>query len=165
MKSKLKARLAQLGPVRAAPRIQSGFAAVVMLKPKGDLADVKTVDAAMALTRYGVKMLQAKRAVEAMLENGEACVPVPNVTPTLARALGKAGVAAAKFANDPVDVRALREAMGLSQTDFANRFRFKLRSVQNWEQGRTPDESANNYLRVIATDPDLAMRAQLEKLS
>jgi len=35
-----------------------------------------------------------------------------------------------------VDVRALRERLGLTQVEFARRYRFPLRSVQEWEQGR-----------------------------
>jgi len=35
-----------------------------------------------------------------------------------------------------VDVRALRERLGLTQEEFARRYRLPLRSVQEWEQGR-----------------------------
>lgn len=164
MKSKLKARLEPLGPVQVAPRVQSGFAAMVVLRPKSELAAVKTVDAAMALNRHGVKMLAAKRAVEAMVENGEARIRVPSVNSDLARDLALAGIAAAKLATDPVDVRAIRERLKMAQSEFADCFGFNVRSVQNWEQGREPDLVANNYLRVIATDPEVAKRAQLEKL-
>ena len=35
-----------------------------------------------------------------------------------------------------VDVRALRARLGLSREQFAQRFRFPARTLQEWEQGR-----------------------------
>lgn len=53
-----------------------------------------------------------------------------------------------------VDVRALRTRLGLSREQFASRFRFPARTVQEWEQGRRrPDQSARAYLTVIARNP------------
>ena len=37
---------------------------------------------------------------------------------------------------EPVDVKAIRERVGLSQAKFAARFGFALDAVRNWEQGR-----------------------------
>lgn len=34
------------------------------------------------------------------------------------------------------DVKAIRERLGLSQSQFAERFDFSVRTVQEWEQGR-----------------------------
>jgi putative transcriptional regulator len=49
-----------------------------------------------------------------------------------------------------IDVRALRAKLGLSREQFARRFRFPTRTVQEWEQGRRrPDQSARAYLTVI----------------
>lgn len=51
---------------------------------------------------------------------------------------------------ETVDVRALREKIGLSQSEFAARFGFSLRTLQEWEQGRAhPDNAVRAYLRVI----------------
>lgn len=37
-------------------------------------------------------------------------------------------------------------------------------TVEKWESGeREPDRAANNYLRVIAADPDLAIKALAEE--
>ena len=53
-----------------------------------------------------------------------------------------------------VDVRALRTRLGMSREQFAQRFRFPSRTVQEWEQGRRrPDQSARAYLTVIARNP------------
>ena len=53
-----------------------------------------------------------------------------------------------------IDVRALRTRLGLSREQFARRFRFPARTVQEWEQGRRkPDQSARAYLTVIDRNP------------
>jgi putative transcriptional regulator len=54
-----------------------------------------------------------------------------------------------------VDVRSLRQTLGLSQSEFAARFGFAPATVRNWEQGRTqPDGAARILLAVIAHHPD-----------
>lgn len=61
---------------------------------------------------------------------------------------------------DRVDVRAIRTRMGLSQAEFAQRFGFKLDSVQNWEsERRAPAGAARVLLTVIAKEPDAVDRA------
>lgn len=60
----------------------------------------------------------------------------------------------------PVDPKAIREATGLSQEAFARTFRIPLGTVRDWEQHRSrPDQAAQNYLRVIAKEPEAAKRA------
>lgn len=58
------------------------------------------------------------------------------------------------------DVRALREALALSQSDFAALFGFNVRSLQDWEQGRRrPEIPIRAYLAVIQRDPQAVIRA------
>jgi putative transcriptional regulator len=48
-------------------------------------------------------------------------------------------------------VRVIRRALGLSQAEFAARFRVPLGALRDWEQGRKePDSTARTYLMVIA---------------
>jgi putative transcriptional regulator len=55
---------------------------------------------------------------------------------------------------DPVDVKAVRAKSGLSQSEFAGRYGFNARTLQEWEQGRTqPDSAVRAYLTVIARNP------------
>lgn len=59
-----------------------------------------------------------------------------------------------------VDVRAVRQALGLSQEVFAAKFGFSLGSLRNWEQGRRqPDGPARVLLKVIAKEPEAVRRA------
>lgn len=56
-----------------------------------------------------------------------------------------------------INPKSVREATGLSQEEFARTFAIPLGTVRDWEQRRTrPDRAAENYLRVIATDPEAA---------
>ena len=65
-----------------------------------------------------------------------------------------------------VDVGKIREQTGLSQLEFANRYGFNLRSLQDWEQRRrTPDSAARAYLVVIAHDPQGVAEALLRRAS
>ena len=51
-------------------------------------------------------------------------------------------------------VKVVRRALGLSQEEFATRFRIPLGTLRDWEQGRKdPDAAAKAYLSVIARDP------------
>jgi putative transcriptional regulator len=60
----------------------------------------------------------------------------------------------------PEQVRALREKLGLTQTQFARRFGFTLDTVQQYEQGRRrPSGPASTLLRVIDFDPEAVVRA------
>ncbi len=158
--SKLKARFARLGPVRAIPRAASGSPVEAILRPAGKVSGVKSIDAVHALSHYGVKPLIAKRAVEAMIETGEARVSIPNGSRVIVSALAAAGISATRSGGEPVDVRAIRERLHLSQQEFARRYCLNLRSLQNWEQGREPDDNVLALLRVIARYPDLAAKAQ-----
>lgn len=62
-----------------------------------------------------------------------------------------------------VDVRSVRERMGLSQDQFALEFGLELSTIRNWEQGRsTPDTASNAYLLMIDRDPDAVRLALAE---
>jgi putative transcriptional regulator len=61
-----------------------------------------------------------------------------------------------------LNVRAIREALGLSQHAFATTYRIPLATLKGWEQGRRqPDATASAYLTVIARLPQEA-RAVLD---
>ncbi len=61
---------------------------------------------------------------------------------------------------DVLDVKAIRSRLGLTQADFAARFGFDVRAVENWEQGRRqPERPARAFLRVIEREPEAVMRA------
>jgi putative transcriptional regulator len=56
--------------------------------------------------------------------------------------------------------RTLRRALGLTQEEFAARYRIPLGTLRDWEQGRSePDQPARAYLTVISRDPEGVRRA------
>ncbi|MGK9200325.1 helix-turn-helix domain-containing protein [Sinorhizobium meliloti] len=57
-------------------------------------------------------------------------------------------------------IRKTRTALGLSQSEFANRFRVPVGTLRDWEQARaTAPDFAVAYVRVIAQHPDLVAQA------
>jgi putative transcriptional regulator len=57
----------------------------------------------------------------------------------------------------------IRRSLGLSQEEFAARYRIPLGTLRDWEQGRSaPDRTARAYLEVIAAEPRAAARAHAQ---
>lgn len=57
----------------------------------------------------------------------------------------------------PVDIKALRKAIGKTQGQFAAAYHLPIGTVRDWEQGRrTPDAPAKALLAIIAKDPEQA---------
>jgi putative transcriptional regulator len=163
MNSSLKERFARLGPVRGVDRVPSGSPAVFALRLSPGVAAPRAIDAMFVLARRGISMLRAKRAIEALIADGRVFVDLPTVEdPTAVVAeLGAAGVAAAPVElAKKVDVRALRDRLGVTREQFATRYGLEVETVRNWETGkREPDTTARSYLQVIANDPEGVERA------
>lgn len=59
-----------------------------------------------------------------------------------------------------IDVAQIRRKLRLSQRQFAERFGFDVRAVQDWEQGRRqPERSARVLLKIIDREPKAVDRA------
>ena len=55
---------------------------------------------------------------------------------------------------DAIDVHLIREKLGLSQADFASKYRFNLVALRQWEDGiAEPDAAIRAYLLVIDRNP------------
>src|SRR5947209_8691680 len=60
----------------------------------------------------------------------------------------------------PIDVKAIRKHVKMSQSEFARAYGISKRALQEWEQGgRQPDSAARAYLIVIAKEPVVVRRA------
>ncbi len=60
----------------------------------------------------------------------------------------------------PVDVKAIRKRVGMSQAEFSRAYGISKRALQEWEQGgRQPDSAARAYLTVIGKEPAVVRRA------
>ena len=61
---------------------------------------------------------------------------------------------------DDPDVRAIRKAADISQSQFARLIGVNLRTLQNWEQHRTrPTGPARALLKIVASNPKSAIEA------
>jgi len=59
-----------------------------------------------------------------------------------------------------VDVRAIRERLGKSQTEFARMIAVSVATLRNWEQGRRrPEGPARALLKVAAANPEAVAEA------
>jgi putative transcriptional regulator len=57
-------------------------------------------------------------------------------------------------------IRKTRTALGLSQAEFAGRFRVPVGTLRDWEQARsTPPDFAVAYVKVIGQHPDMVAKA------
>ena len=63
---------------------------------------------------------------------------------------------------EDIDVKAIREKISLSQSEFARLFGLSKRTLEHWEHGRrVPSGPARAFLTVIAREPDAVRRALL----
>lgn len=58
------------------------------------------------------------------------------------------------------DAKAVREQIGLSQSEFARLMRVSVKTLQNWEQHRRhPTGPAAALLKIMSTAPDVALKS------
>src|SRR5208337_2338213 len=63
------------------------------------------------------------------------------------------------------DVKAIREALGLSQSEFSDTYNIPLPTLKGWEQRRrNPDATAAAYIRTIALFPKVFNRAETTEI-
>ncbi|MGY5801005.1 helix-turn-helix domain-containing protein [Rhizobium sp. LEGMi12c] len=163
MNSSLKERFERLGPVEDVSRGQSGSPVAISLHFDQPVKGFRSISAVRALVKGGMSMLTAKKAIERAMEKGQVTMLVPHVESQadLARELEKTGLVVKAVAVRPIDVREIRQKIGLTQEQFALRFGIDLETLRNWEQGkRSPDKTAQSYLRAIERMPEEIQAAQ-----
>ena len=61
---------------------------------------------------------------------------------------------------DEIDVKSIRESFGMSQNQFAAYLGFSVRTLQEWEQGRSvPRGVAKNFLILLQREPQVVRNA------
>ena len=78
-----------------------------------------------------------------------------------AKAISKGKAPASRRFEVPApDAKAVREQIGLSQSEFARLMRVSVKTLQNWEQHRrTPTGPAAALLKIMASAPDVAVKS------
>ena len=65
-----------------------------------------------------------------------------------------------RFEGTQTDVKAVREQIGLSQSEFARLMRVSVKTLQNWEQHRRhPTGPAAALLKIVSTAPEAALKS------
>lgn len=160
-KSKLRELFGPRVQIRDIDRVPSGSPARYVFVP--EMPFQRTVSVAEALAKRGLTLLQAKRIVTRLAEGESVAVEIPVVEDTslFEKELKRHGVTAERRdPPDAVDVKAIRERLGLSQDEFAMRFGFDAASLRNWEQQRTvPETAVRSFFKVIDANPTVVEKA------
>ena len=156
--------LAVFGPqvqVRDVSPVREGSSERLSLKRLPDL-NLNTVAAAQALVRRHLPVKAAHAVMTELFDTGEAYVEVPKVENLihLMAELKAVGVGARKHWPDRISVRLVREALCLSQAQFALRFGLEEATVKNWEQDKSkPNATAMALLWTIHRHPEAVLDA------
>ncbi len=134
----------------------SGSLANVVLRLDGEVD--KPVTVIQTLAHWGLGLRQAHGVVTRLVAGQALPVRLPNAPdPKEIVSCLKGLRIAVSFPHPParVDVKAIRNSLGLTQGEFAARFCFEVNSVRNWEQERyPPDPSTRILLKIIEHYPD-----------
>jgi DNA-binding transcriptional regulator YiaG len=164
MKSSLTALSGPRVRIRGVRRVRSGSRGKFLLRT--DRSGFKGPQAALALAKRRLPLRAAHAVATRLHDRGLAVVELPAVENArkLSRDLAGAGVTATPYgAPEKLNIKDIREAMGLSQDEFALEFGLEVSTLRNWEQGRSePDTAARNFLVTVARNPE-AVRAALTK--
>ena len=78
----------------------------------------------------------------------------------IAIAEGRADPSSYRLHVPGVDVKAIRQKLGLTQAAFAAQFGFAIGTLRDWEQGRSaPEPTSRILLKVIDKEPAAVLRA------
>jgi DNA-binding XRE family transcriptional regulator len=118
------------------------------------------------LAGAGLGLQRAHKVVGRLVAENDVPVRLPGVQDRLAliARLEKLGIGVSRRRTpENVDPKAIRNRLGLTQEEFADRFALDASTVRNWEQRRNvPDAAARTLLRVIEICPE-AVDAAVEE--
>jgi DNA-binding transcriptional regulator YiaG len=154
-KLSLREALAQREKAPASVPTKSGSRVRVALKADGAIS--RPVDLARLLMSHGLSLRKAHETLNKITAGETAFIELfVDKKKNIATMFQLLEVTARVLTKPDVDIRAVRNRLGLSQTEFALRFGFELDTIQNWEQGRyKPDTAALLLLKIIATRPEI----------
>ncbi|WP_244046926.1 type II toxin-antitoxin system MqsA family antitoxin [Methylobacterium sp. J-030] len=125
-------------------------------------SDLDTVAAARVLVRKHLPMKAAYAVLTELFDTGEAYVAVPKVESLdrLIAELKDLGIEARRHGPGAIAVARVREALHLSQAQFALRFGLEEATVKNWEQGKSkPNATAMALIWTIHRHPEAVVDA------
>jgi len=85
--------------------------------------------------------------------------PLGGLLEVLDKLNGRKRLKTETFFVPPQNPKIIREELGLSQSEFSERFCIPRSTIQNWEQERRfPDQATNAYLFVIKSRPEVVAK-------
>jgi len=109
------------------------------------------------LVDVGITPRGARKAIDDLVEGKTAYAEAPRVIDfhSMKSEMVRHGVVLQRIEPRRIDVKSLRERLGMTQEAFAGRYCLDVATVHNWEQGRTtPDGPAAALLQLIDRDPE-----------
>ena len=120
---------------------------------------VQPVTVARFLFDHGMSLKKAHNVLDRIVAGGAVPVELSGNLDTIIPALRALGVSAAPIHPPEVDLKQVREALHLTQSEFATLYDIELDTLQNWEQGRNvPDKGTMHFYKFIEAFPDLSMK-------
>jgi len=117
------------------------------------------VAVARVLFDRGMSLKKAHDVLGRIAAGGSVPVELSGSLDTNVSALRTLGVSAAPIHPPEVDMKRVREALRLTQSEFATLYDIELDTLQNWEQGRNvPDKGTMHFYKFIEAFPDLSMK-------
>lgn len=113
------------------------------------------IQATKLLAGTGMGLRNAKDATDQIMAGRSVVVMLPQAASEIANQLAAFGITAQAIDIHSVDVRDLRQSLGLTQQQFALAYGLETDTVQNWEQGRAkPQGAALVLLNLIKREPE-----------
>jgi putative transcriptional regulator len=112
----------------------------------------------LLLKRRTISPMLTRKELNTMSKAGSKLIKSANQA--LAYARGQIDEGFIVHVPEEVDVKSIRNSLGLTQPEFSLRFGFNVRAVQDWEQKRRlPERATRILLTVIAREPEAVSRA------
>jgi DNA-binding transcriptional regulator YiaG len=152
-KSSFRERLERREPTPAKSLGRSDSPAVRLMLLAGNIR--QPVEVARLFRKYGLSLRKAHDALNRLAKRETVAAEFYADDPNqLLSDLSSSGVNAYRIQVPDVDVKQVRDRLGISQAEFALRFGLELDTVQNWEQSRNiPDQSTRLLLKIIDSCP------------
>ena len=117
------------------------------------------VTLALALRSHGLSLRKAHEILNRLAAGDHVATELSGAgldAVELTDELARLGVRALLIRSPNADPKRTREALGLSQAEFALRYGLELDTLRNWEQGRSkPDAAMRLLFKLIETHPQL----------
>jgi DNA-binding transcriptional regulator YiaG len=114
------------------------------------------VAVAKTLRGLGLSLRKAHDALNRLVEGETVVARLLGDAPTVGATLAAVGVGATEISLPRPEIKKIRESLGCSQAEFADRFGLELTTLQNWEQGRNAlDGPSRILLAIIGQFPEV----------